>query len=517
MKTIVIFFSIIFTFSVFAQDSLWPIVYENNIVHEIIKPYDNGLLIVGVDCVLSGEGYGMIKKTDINGVTLWQINVDYKPTWSGTHVNAISQTNDGGYIASGFTRMFGNGRPFIIKFNTCFEKEWSKVFIFNDTVRSAKEIYQLESGNYLMRVTSESLEKSDWVYKLSPMGNIIWQKYYADDWEPGPWSNERTRAFVPDNNGDFIISGEYYIAQPGYDTNSRWLRPMFIKIDTAGNELWHMVYGLDDFYIGLTMGTTTASNGIIYSTGYYDGYNTPGRPPAVYKIDATGDTLLYTWLHNQNDSTVFGRANDISVMNDTALFVIAGWYNYVDTSYFAFKLDTSLNVKKRAVLKRHQSYFPGRSLITSDNNYVAVSYMFNEENTSFDMHLWKLNSNLEFDTLYTQPFNYDSLCPYQIVSDTIELDTTTVNLDELAKNIVPMSIYPNPAKNNVRLEINIVKMKVRKLVVLNLQGQQVYNATISPGRANHNIDVSSWEDGLYVFRLSENNTLLQTEKVLVVK
>jgi hypothetical protein len=88
---------------------------------------------------------------------------------------------------------------------------------------------------------------------------------------------------------------------------------------------------------------------------------------------------------------------------------------------------------------------------------------------------------------------------------------------ELADDFKTFSVFPNPAKNKVRLEINIVKMKVRELVVLNLQGQQVYNATIPPGRANHNIDVSSWEDGLYVFRLSENNTLLQTEKVLVVK
>lgn len=279
MKTILFIAAFVFCTHLNAQDSIWPVLYEKNIVRNVIESYDNGLLIVGVDDMYTGEGFGMIKKTDINGAVLWQINVEYKPPWSGTSVNAINRTNDGGYIVTGFTRMFYYGRLFIIKFNPCFEKEWSRVFTPNDTVRAGWEIYQLESGNYLMRVTSSTLEKSDWVYKLSPDGDIIWRKYYADDWEPGPWSNERVRFFTPDNNGDFIISGEYYATQPGYDTSSRWLRPMFIKIDTSGNEMWHMVYGLDDFYIGQSMGTTAGSDGTIYSSGFGHANNTPGKAP----------------------------------------------------------------------------------------------------------------------------------------------------------------------------------------------------------------------------------------------
>lgn len=519
MKTILIVLFFGLYTQLVAQDSIWPVTFENNKVYDIIESYDHGYLIVGGDLVAWDQGYGMIKKTDINGVMLWQVNIDYIPPYNGTSVSAISVAIDGGYIVSGFTRKFGFGRPFIIKFNKCFEQEWSKIFENNDyQINSANEIYQLESGNYLVRIGGGSTEyKSIWVYKLSPKGHIIWKKYYADEWEPGPWSNELASDFVPDNNGNFIITGEYYMAQPGYDPNDLWLRPMFIKIDTAGNELWHLVYGQSDFYVGLTMGTDVSTGGTIYSTGWQGGISTPGRPPVVYRLNSAGDTLIYGHLPYESDSVVTGRADDVSVMNDTALFIVGGWGDVYDSSfYYAYKTDTLCNVVKRTLLNNHE-YYRGRSLVTYDNKYVVSSYLVNDANTDLNIHFWKLNSNLEFDTLYTQTYNYDSLCPYAIVSDTIILDTTMVEIVELADDFKTFSVFPNPAKNKVRLEINIVKMKVRELVVVNLQGQQVYNATISPGRANHNIDVSGWEEGLYVFRLFEDKGLVQTEKVMVVR
>ncbi|MBN1198242.1 MAG: hypothetical protein JXA23_02740, partial [Bacteroidales bacterium] len=34
----------------------------------------------------------------------------------------------------------------------------------------------------------------------------------------------------------------------------------------------------------------------------------------------------------------------------------------------------------------------------------------------------KVNSDLEYDSIYTQPFTYDSLCPHPIISTPVELD-----------------------------------------------------------------------------------------------
>jgi hypothetical protein len=78
-----------------------------------------------------------------------------------------------------------------------------------------------------------------------------------------------------------------------------------------------------------------------------------------------------------------------------------------------------------------------------------------------------------------------------------------------------MSLYPNPAKDKLRVEINIVKRTPRLLTAVNLAGQTVFSAVIAPGRANAVIDVSGWKPGLYVFKLYEKGTVVQAEKVLV--
>lgn len=226
----------------------------------------------------------------------------------------------------------------------------------------------------------------------------------------------------------------------------------------------------------------------------------------------------YLNLNYESDSINLGRSDDVSVMNDTTLFVFGGWGDIHDsTMIYVFKADSAGNLIDRKFLN-HNGYYRGYSQITSDNKYVLVSYYYvGIESGYYDLHFFKLNAMLEYDTLYSQEFTYDSLCDHEIVSDTIPLDTLTVNLDRLARDLQHMKIYPNPANDKVRIEINIVRWKERQLKVFNLTGQVVYNSIIPPGRANHEINVSEWQEGLYVFRLYEEGSLIQTEKVLVVR
>ena len=70
--------------------------------------------------------------------------------------------------------------------------------------------------------------------------------------------------------------------------------------------------------------------------------------------------------------------------------------------------------------------------------------------TNWDIYMWKMNENLEDDTLYTQPLTYDSLCPYEIQSDTVLLDCGLfVHIDEIPTKEEyesTIKISPNPAR-----------------------------------------------------------------------
>ncbi|NOY50565.1 MAG: T9SS type A sorting domain-containing protein, partial [Chlorobi bacterium] len=79
----------------------------------------------------------------------------------------------------------------------------------------------------------------------------------------------------------------------------------------------------------------------------------------------------------------------------------------------------------------------------------------------------------------------------------------------------PMSIFPNPARDMLNISINIVKWQERLIKVSGLNGHEILSETIAPGRAKHNIDISGWKPGIYIFALYEKGELLQTEKVVV--
>jgi hypothetical protein len=105
----------------------------------------------------------------------------------------------------------------------------------------------------------------------------------------------------------------------------------------------------------------------------------------------------------------------------------------------------------------------------------------------------KFNSDLEYDSIYTRPYTYDSLCPGTIVSDTIQLDCDiVVNLDEpLLQPENNLLLFPNPASSRVSIKLPGNKMTVEKrhgfmittikpldekleLQITNLAGRQVF-------------------------------------------
>lgn len=204
-------------------------------------------------------------------------------------------------------------------------------------------------------------------------------------------------------------------------------------------------------------------------------------------------------------------------MNDTTLYAFGGWGKDGEVETHVFKAGTAGNFLEKKLLS-NKGYFTAGSIISSDNKYLVVVCANSFQGSGhYDLHFYKLNAMLEYDSLYSTEITYDSLCPYPILSDTIVLDTITVNLDKLASEIKCMSLFPNPARDKVRIEINIVKWKERSLQVFNLSGQEVSSSIIPPSRANYEMDVTGWKEGLYIFRLFEEGRFIQSEKLLIAR
>lgn len=73
-------------------------------------------------------------------------------------------------------------------------------------------------------------------------------------------------------------------------------------------------------------------------------------------------------------------------------------------------------------------------------------------------------------------------------------------------------MFPNPSSDYIQLTCPDVTNQSLKLEVYNLQGQLVCLKEISDG--NSQIDVSQWKNGTYMLRISEDNKVIQTSKII---
>ncbi|MEI6750869.1 MAG: T9SS type A sorting domain-containing protein, partial [Bacteroidota bacterium] len=149
--------------------------------------------------------------------------------------------------------------------------------------------------------------------------------------------------------------------------------------------------------------------------------------------------------------------------------------------------------------------------------------------------LYKFNSNLEYDSVYTMPRTYDSLCPHPIVSDTIPMPDNCiyVSLPEEPKvgELQPLKMYPNPASDYVSIELPeyavtsdkngvLVESRYRPVIgkcdleVYDISGKRIYNETLEAAGRNHVIITSGWGAGIYLVELEQKGVRIASAKLV---
>jgi hypothetical protein len=118
----------------------------------------------------------------------------------------------------------------------------------------------------------------------------------------------------------------------------------------------------------------------------------------------------------------------------------------------------------------------------------------------------------ETTTAGSYTFGYavsNGVCPEQTSTATINL-ISCLGIDDNEATF--LSVYPNPVSDNLNVQINAVENGV--IEVLDIQGKVLFKENLGNFTGNYLIEMSRYEDGMYIVRLSSENTI---QEVRVVK
>ncbi|MDZ7744108.1 MAG: T9SS type A sorting domain-containing protein [Bacteroidota bacterium] len=361
--------------------------------------------------------------------------------------------------------------------------------------------------------------------KFDYTGQIQWQHVYAQS-DTLIFAEEGLNLTILNANR-YLISGWCYYPDPG--ETGGWKRPFLILTDSLGNDVWELPVVFDGYYHGYALSSILHKN-YIYTCGQH--IATSGGYPCIVKTTLDGDEIYTSDILTQG--IYIGALGTIDPVNDSMLYVTGAWSSQPgsDETYTAFmKIDTLGNLIDSIIYMKLSNNIKWTTK-TFDGKFVSVGTHYDG---NWDMYAFKINENIEYDSIYTQPFTYDSLCP-DIVSETFDLECDIlVDLEELFTTAEGshLKIYPNPANGKITVELpeyTVSRQQTRsfeiskvhyglqepaELLVYDIFGRKVKYLHLSKNQTQTEIDVSHWKSGIYLIELRSEGKVLDKGKFVV--
>lgn len=545
-KLIVIFLLSLFFSDANSQNETWPKVYwkyEVTYNVDLIETYDKGYIVLNTirpDGIT--EIWTWIVKTDINGEVLWEKIIGDGMHNSGFHY--VTETDDGGCVLGGATYLMDNQKadPFFMKLNACGEKEWCRIFYQagpNTAYCGGRNIYPVpgEDG-YIALVTSwgdefvpgSGVYKGIWLFRLDNSGNLMWIKNIFDQVDPNAWNEIPYSMFISTDTLCIITGNTIYNdygGELGYD------KPFIMAAGMDGSEKWWVIDGANTIYKGDDKRSKEDNIGNIVTVGWgwYTGVG-GSKSPMLIKTDKFGNPVYRKYVI---DSTETAKAWCINVVNDT-IYDIGGLWKYPGQPYHAViaRTDTNGNlIMEKNVME--SDFVLTQSIVTMDDKELFTG-IIKDDDGFFKAILHKFNFDLEYDTAYTQAFDYDYKCEnLPIVSDTIDItdcDLWTGLPGEIEYHKAKhLEIYPNPADREITIKLpkatvdehqwgtktsrqyNFQYHETSVVKIFDISGMLLKEIPLKDKFSEEvKVDVTGYNSGIYLVDLFENQKLMASGK-----
>lgn len=495
--------------------------YRTDYTNYLIETYDRGYILAGgckgVD--------GMIMKTDINGSLLYEKDFQYN---NEMVVIAAIQDSSGNTYQCGLLVVYGTiSWPYLAKFDSCGNKVWCNVYNGSPEYMDgwAKDIVFGNNNEIIVLTRLNNLEqnKQIFLFAYDTYGNNLWIKAYATK-DDHPLIANAGAYHVIKNKMEFFISGFCYWPFPG-DTNHVYLRPFYIGIDSNYNEKWILPFAVEDSVFGHAFSLASLNDSVIVGVGdrWIDGNS---KNSLLMFFNDEGETLGYYQVSNSDigNDVLYNGTLDVAKINDSVFICPAIW-EHSNGERIQGELVLGCNGNIIRLAERESVYGNPIILKTSNNNFL-ISNEVTINSNNIDILLYKINDSLQSVPFDTNQYTYDSLCPYPITSETIDLsdciiwtDTEEIpNPEEYysKQKTIPIKTFPNPARDRITFAFeNTDNHKNIKLECYDIFGRQLHEQMIYTGQQEAEADVSKWGKGIYVVVVKSNGKVVGKTKFVV--
>ena len=308
-----------------------------------------------------------------------------KYTWSqsfnhgnkSTAGTSIIQTSDGGYAIAGG---IGGNRAYVAKFDESGDKTWDRNWRLGSD-GGLRSIIQMRDKSFVVVGTYKVTSSSDYdshIRKLSPTGNLVWQKsvFLSKD--------DSFSSVIEASDGGVVVTGEVY-----NPSSSRKYDIWLYKFDTNGNKVFEYKYGTTDGDYARSI-AATADGGCIV-TGLSYGLGLGYSDIVILKFDNRGRKI---W-----DKGYGGSSRDIGnsiIQTNDGGYIIAG----ITDSYGAGGMDylvLKINVNGLLVWSKTfggpQDDIAASIVQTTDGGYAVVGYTKSKGRGKEDVWLVKIDAS----------------------------------------------------------------------------------------------------------------------------
>jgi hypothetical protein len=264
----------------------WSKVYgEGNLAvdwgNSVRQTKDGGYILLGTTKSYSPDGFeaGCLIKTDVIGNIEWIKTYGEEGPYNIDVAYSVDQTDDGGYIFTGNTQSYGleSTQLWLVKTDSKGKEEWNNIYGGKE-LDHGYSVKQTDDGGYVAAGYTNSYGAGylDFLLvKTDSNGTEEWIRTFGGVEGDKCWSMDTT------DDGGYILTG--VTLSYGAGEYNLWL----VKTDSNGIEEWNRTYrSMGEDASGDSVQQTKDGGYIITGNKYIEGY---GRPVLLMKTDSNGN------------------------------------------------------------------------------------------------------------------------------------------------------------------------------------------------------------------------------------